>query len=363
MNNEPKTTFHRVRECLYRYGDDGCYYAKFKIGGHRVFRSLQTTDFEFAKRKLRVFRNEQQHIDRDKEKTTMRNLCDRYLDTIRHQSPITIAGKTRTINRIKRDWPGGADTQVGKIKPSDCDAWLAKYSVGAPTRNGHMLMLKRLFESARRDRIITTSPAEHLTAVKRAKPIRLTPTFEQFKAIIADVRAQRLNPDPQTSGDFLEAEGLLGLGQGELSALKREHIDLDAGRIQLFRRKTKTPFFIPIYPQACALLERLCAGKAHDEHIFPTYGAKKALTHACKRLNFPAFSQRSLRRMFITRCIEKGIDVKVIADWQGHADGGKLILSTYSHVRPEHAWKMAQRLTTEVPENVVPMNAAAENGQ
>jgi hypothetical protein len=38
--------------------------------------------------------------------------------------------------------------------------------------------------------------------------------------------------------------------------------------------------------------------------------------------------------MFITRAIEKGIDVKVISDWQGHSDGGKLILQTYSHVRP-----------------------------
>jgi len=30
--------------------------------------------------------------------------------------------------------------------------------------------------------------------------------------------------------------------------------------------------------------------------------------------------------MFITRAIERGVDVKVIADWQGHKDGGKLIL-------------------------------------
>ena len=34
--------------------------------------------------------------------------------------------------------------------------------------------------------------------------------------------------------------------------------------------------------------------------------------------------------MFITRAIERGVDVKVIAEWQGHKDGGKLILDTYS---------------------------------
>jgi site-specific recombinase XerD len=51
--------------------------------------------------------------------------------------------------------------------------------------------------------------------------------------------------------------------------------------------------------------------------------------------------------MFITRCIEKGVDVKVVAQWQGHADGGALILNTYSHVRNVHAEEMAKKLTLD----------------
>jgi len=48
--------------------------------------------------------------------------------------------------------------------------------------------------------------------------------------------------------------------------------------------------------------------------------------------------------MFITRAIERGVDVQVIAAWQGHRDGGKLILQTYSHVRQLHADEMAKLL-------------------
>jgi hypothetical protein len=59
--------------------------------------------------------------------------------------------------------------------------------------------------------------------------------------------------------------------------------------------------------------------------------------------------------MFITRAIEKGIDVKVIAHWQGHKDGGKLILDTYSHVNPVHSQRMAQLMTDVEPENVLKM--------
>ena len=48
--------------------------------------------------------------------------------------------------------------------------------------------------------------------------------------------------------------------------------------------------------------------------------------------------------MFITRAIEKGVDVKTIAQLQSHRAGGKLILGTYSHVRNVHAEEMAKKL-------------------
>src|SRR5207247_8538643 len=59
--------------------------------------------------------------------------------------------------------------------------------------------------------------------------------------------------------------------------------------------------------------------------------------------------------MFITRAIERGVDVKVIAEWQGHKAGGRLILNTYSHVRPVHSQRMAQIMTTAEPQNAVRM--------
>jgi hypothetical protein len=48
--------------------------------------------------------------------------------------------------------------------------------------------------------------------------------------------------------------------------------------------------------------------------------------------------------MFITDAIERGVDVKVIAEWQGHKDGGKLILDTFSHVSRPHHDRMAEMM-------------------
>jgi integrase len=353
-----KGAFEKVGECLYRYSN-GVYYARIKSDGKEIKRSLRTTDRTLAQRNLAALRDELRQIDRSQGKLTLGELCERYLKTVRHQKPKTIERKTFIVKRIKTDWPTGRFTQVSKIKPSDVDAWLSRYRFGSASRNLHISCVKELFNSAVRDRIISASPTAHLRSAKREKPIRLTPTFEQFKAIIADVRAQVFNADAQDSADFLEFLGLAGVGQAEASSLIRADVDLEADRIITFRHKTGTGFAIPLFPQVRPLLERLCDGKPHDERIFKLNDAKKALSGACKRLGFSQFTQRSLRRMFITRAIEKGVDVKVIAEWQGHKDGGKLILDTYSHVNPVHSQRMAQLMADQEPENVV---AFATNG-
>jgi len=168
-----------------------------------------------------------------------------------------LSEKLSSSKRIKNDWPTGKLTQVGKIKPSDVDLWLSRYGFGSAFRKLHISRVQEVFDAAVRDRLITASPAAHLRSAKREKPIRLTPTFEQFKAIIADVRGEVFNADAEDSADFLEFLGLAGLGQAEASSLTRFDIDLDAGRIITYRHKTSTGFTIPIFPQVRPLLERL----------------------------------------------------------------------------------------------------------
>lgn len=351
------SVFRKVGPCLYRYRN-GTYYARFKSGGKEIRCSLETTDRKLAERNLAKKKQDQSQIDWSQGKLTLAELCDRGLRTVQHQKPKTIERKTFIVQRIKTDWPTGKLTQVGKIKPSDVDLWLSRYRFGSASRNLHISCVKELFNLAVRDRIITASPAAHLRSTKRERPIRLTPTFEQFKAIIADVRDQMFNADAQDSADFLEFLGFAGLGQAEACCLTPADIDLASGQIITYRHKTSTGFAIPIFPQVRPLLERLCEGKAHNARLLKISDAKKALAGACRRLGFPAFSQRSLRRMFITRAIERGVDVKVISQWQGHRDGGKLILDTYSHVNPLHSRRMAALMTTDEAENVLPIRAS-----
>jgi len=286
---------------------------------------------------------------------TLAELCDRYVKTVLHQGAKTVDQKKRVVRRIKDDWPGGSKIQVGKVRPSDADMWLARYHFGAASRSFHIQVLKDVFNLALRDKAISDSPTAHLKYVKREKPIRRTPTFEQFQQIVGSIRSQKLNGhDADESADFVEFIGLAGLGQAEASALTWDDIDFEREQIITFRHKTKSGFAIPLYPQLLPLLARRHAQRQLGiDRVFKIDNAKKAISSACNRLKLPAFSHRSFRRMFITRAIEKGIDVKVIAEWQGHRDGGKLILDTYSHLNRAHSQLMAALMTEGEPANIV----------
>jgi len=359
--SDKQSAFQKVGPCLYRYLPNGVYYGRFKVDRKEIRCSLETTDQKLAERTLAKKKEQQSQIDRSKSKMTLAELCDVFLKTVQHQKPKTIERKTLIAERIKSDWPTGSRTQVSKIRPTDVSLWLGRYKFGPVSRNLHLACIKDILALAVGDGIIAQSPAANLKKMKLDKPIRKTPTFEQFQAIVESIRSQEFNGhDADESADFVEFIGLAGLGQAEASALTWDDIDWKREQITTFRHKTKSGFAIPLYPQLRSLLEKRDAQRSPGvAHVFAIKDAKKAIAAACKRLKLPAYSHRSFRRMFVTRAIERGVDVKVIAEWQGHRDGGKLILQTYSHVNPVHSKRMALLMSEDEPENVIALKGLA----
>ncbi len=181
---------------------------------------------------------------------------------------------------------------------------------------------------------------------KRAKPLRETPTESEFHAIVKSVREQPFSDTATDSGDLIEFMGLAGLGQAEVTPMKWQHIEWQDGWMTAFRAKTKTAFPVPVYPRVRSFLEKLRMARGGTPHpaekIFRVKSAKKALKDACDRLQLPNYAPRSLKRCFITGAPRRGVDVQFIASWQGHSDGGKLVLQTYSHITKDHSAKMAK---------------------
>jgi integrase len=355
-------TLKRVAQGLYRYSTSGVYFAHVRIHGKLFRESLHVTDRQLANRKLAEFRQKKLKVDPKLAKITIAELCDRYAETLSHLSPSSIKAKEGILARLKSEWPEGRFAPLKSVKPSHGEKWLAKQSqrLGRSHYNAYLQLLRDIFRFAVRDGMLADSPAVHLKYLKRERPLRLTPSWEEFRAIVERICAQVFNPDARDSADFVEFIGLSGLGRAEAASLTWDDIDFAREQIITFRHKTRTGFAVPIFPQLRPLLERLQSNRtgAPNEPVFAIRDAKKAIAGACRRLGLPPYSHRSFRRMFITRAIEKGIDVKVIAEWQGHRDGGKLILDTYSHVNRVHSHRMAQLMTDAEPANILQLPRA-----
>jgi integrase len=348
-NQTNQAVFEKVGECLYRLASTGGYYARVWTSGKEIRRSLKTSDPALAKRRLRDLRRDLERLNNEAANVTLGEYLGTFLASSQHKSKSTQQKFDAIAKRIREEWPDGTGQKLRDVKPSDVLQWLQlqRQRFASSTYNEYVQFIRRLFEAAVKDRIMIESPAADVSQAKRETPIRDTPTWEQFRAIVSDIRAQRLNADASQSADFCEFMGLSGLGNAEAAGLTWNDIDLKRNRIRVYRHKTDTGFSIPVYPQLRPLLERLHGGKDRitGERVFTVTDIRKALAGACKRLGYPHFTQRALRRCFITRAVELGIDFKTIASMQGHRDGGVLIAKTYSHLRNEHLDRMAERLS------------------
>jgi Site-specific recombinase XerD len=254
--------------------------------------------------------------------------------------------KTRDVetwlaNKLRRNWAHGLDIQVSRVRPSMLDEFLAKVEpdLKNTSYNRVGLFLKQLFDLAVADRIIAESPVERIQKgwKKPQKPKRYVPTDEQFKALVQDIRAQQFNADAADSADFVKFLGLAGLGEAEANAIEWDDVDWQQERLSVRRRKTRELFFPPIFPPDLKpflkrLRDKLPEKLEPHARIFKMRSARKAIRNACKRLNLPNFTPRSIRAYLIRRLWQSKVDIKLIAQWQGHTDGGKLILNTYTEV-------------------------------
>ena len=242
------------------------------------------------------------------------------------------------------------DQMVSRVKPSDVSTWLAgiaKSGVRHSTYNRFRQFLRQLFLLAVNDGVISKSPfiEEANPPKKLQKVFRNIPTTEEFDRIIAEIRNPRWEQKKGVHGgqrpmhfpesaDFAEFLGRAGLGQAEAGALKLCDVDLNKRKIRITRKKTGEYFEIPIYASLMPLMQRLVSGGDGnpDSHVFKVKDVKRALSNACKRLKLPHFTERNLRAMRIRELYEAGVDTKTIAKWQGHQDGGKLIMEIYTEV-------------------------------
>ena len=81
-----------------------------------------------------------------------------------------------------------------------------------------------------------------------------------------------------------------------------------------------------------------------QDRVLTSRDCRMSIERACQRLGLPHFGHHSFRHFFATDAIESGVNVRTLAQWLGHLDGGVLLLKTYSHVWPSQERESANRM-------------------
>jgi integrase len=326
---------------LYRHDASGIYHLQLTSKQRKVRKSLKTTDRKTAERKLAIYKAHLGKTDPKKGSVTLSSLVDSYLETLGAKAASTHRNQKSVLTRLTKTWPQGRNHKVTSITGGDLDKWLSiQFGKLRPrTYNTYSGFLKSLLDHAVALKVIGANPYYEARNKRRKndKVKREVPTLEQFQKILSHMRSNKFNPHGEESADFIEFLGSAAVGQAEAGNLRWRDVDFEKGRIIFHRQKTKRYFHVPIFKNTLLpLLKRrkalLGREPGDDEFVFSMNDGKKGLAAATKALGLPRYSQRDLRAMRITDWVTSNINVKMIAQWQGHSDGGILIMNTYSDV-------------------------------
>lgn len=356
MNHfEPTRTPNLIRNKL-----TGVYFARAHVCGELLRRSLKTKNFAIAETKLSaLLKDERKRINTGRsvgpEQSALGHVIDAYVKKMKADNSITESTKeyyeycTKAIRRL---WKPQLDQPTAKITEAMTRTLAAAVRKEfSPTRyNGTTDVLRAIFKTAIDLGIRTDNPATELTKAP-IKPKQLTlPTAEQFAAMLAYLDRQ---PACREAARVVRWLAYTGMRIGEAGEITPPMVNLDPLRMEIYvpgsvggERITKNgqgrP--VPIIGEMEKLLVSMMAeykDAGRKGPMLPAANVRYSLASACVAAKAPRITHHGLRHLFITRCLESGVDVKTIAVWVGHQDGGALILKTYAHLRNEHSQRMA----------------------
>ncbi|MDB6075571.1 MAG: hypothetical protein JWO89_3211, partial [Verrucomicrobiaceae bacterium] len=193
---------------MYRHSVNEAYYGIAKVGGNRKEHSLGTSDRRLAERKLKQWLADLKTTEGSQSQMTLGQLHEKYQMGFAGKKLKTRETRMSILKRFRETWRHGERIRVSSIPTSHLNEWLAQHEgrLRNTTYNEYARFLKDVFAIAQTDNVIARSPFDEvkLKWKKPQKPVRLTPTPGQFEAIVADIRAQKFNPDAEASADFVE---------------------------------------------------------------------------------------------------------------------------------------------------------------
>ena len=196
------------------------------------------------------------------------------------------------------------------------------------------------------------NPAAGLSRVKiRQKRLELPSREEFLKFVDADPHCRRKTVEGLRKPCRFLAYSGLRIGEAKYVTWA----DVNFARHQLHVRgdpetatKNGETRFVPMIPELERMLTELRAERANEPAnatVMRVFECQNSMTHAAAKIGMKRITHHDLRHLFATICIESGVDIPTVSRWLGHKDGGALCMKTYGHLRQDHSFAQAQRVS------------------
>ena len=348
-------TFTRVAPYLYRTEVDK-YYGRIKRNGKIHQKSLETAEYETAKRKLRDFIKEIETKAVEVPDITFEEASKLWLESL---YGLKASSKLRRETCLHGLLPIFKGKKLRAITKHDLNVWASKRAkeVSARTFNVDRETLSMLFEYGMKTLgILTVNHAKELSKMKQKKVHVVPPTREQFAELVAFLdKSKRLNTEDKSRNAalFVRFLAYTGLRLDEARHVCWQHVDFAKGTLLVTGGASGTKNLsqrtIPLFPPVRELLESFPkADRKELSPIFKINTAKMVLITASSAMGRRAgehYGHHDMRHFFCSNALEESVPDHVIASWLGHKDGGILVRNTYGHLRKSYGDEMAKKMT------------------
>ncbi len=357
---------------LVRYVPSGVYFARLRVGGKLIRRSLKTRASSVAKLKLADLEKEERARIEGRArvldgKVTFGDLLAEYRERLAADhtiKPRTRQYRAERIAAMLKSWPELLGTDTRRITREDCEGWAARYvGVASPSNfNNSIGTLRAILQIGVEKGVRYSNPAAGLKRARiKAKELSL-PTENQFLELVAEIRRVPFGPG-LASADLVEFLAYGGFRKSEAACVTWADCDFAKGEIvvrgdQETGTKNREVRRVPMIPDMRRLLERLRTERPEAEpgvRVMRVRECQGAINRACQALGVRRFTHHDLRHLFATRCIESGVDIPTVSRWLGHKDGGALAMKVYGHLRDQHSTAMAQKVTFRAEPDARPL--------
>ncbi len=346
------------------YVPSGKYYARIRIRGKLIVRSLKTASISIAKLRLsdleKAERQKAEHqVGKGDEKLTFEQAVKIYRERLKgdpSRKPRTKDYHEQRLTALLKSWPKLNSLEVRKITKSDCLNWAARFGQKAsPTAFNHTVsVLRHVLEIGVESGMRYDNPGRFVKRVsERPKKLQL-PEAGQFGAFVAEIENGG-GGHSRACAELVRFLAYGGFRKMEAANITWAACDFARGKIIVrgdpgtgLKGRAAGEFReVPMIPEMKELLGKIKEQRnsvSPDQPVMRVRECQKAMDRAAKKIGMSRITHHDLRHLFATRCIESGVDIPTVSRWLGHKDGGALAMKVYGHLRDQHSVEMAQRV-------------------